>query len=216
MALNANALLSIAEALDLLGAGTAEEPRLELVINRACGLIERYCERPLRRAQYARRVRGRVATAFFLEATPVDVGTTVGVTVGTTAQTVWRTESDGNPAGFDVVVARSAEGGPLQPDHLYRRTGWWPSIPGEPYNILLSYWGGLPTTPEDLKEAAFLTVRKLFDDQTKSTGEIVGLTTPSGGVTPVQEWLPARAREILDLTYKRTPRQKAALWAIAE
>lgn len=213
MALTPNALLTLAEARDFLGAGAEAEAKVEAVLNRTSELLEAYCDRPLKRTAalgpVTVRRSGASSCLLAIDAKPIDLAEAVIVTVDGLAQTVWRTDADGDADLLDVVVGYTLNdvfhpGTPeralFRPDTLYRRRGWGASKLG---GIALSYHGGLKTAPEDLKESAFLTVRKLFDDQQKNLGELVAVNTPSGGVTLYDRWIPSRAREILDMRYRR-------------
>jgi hypothetical protein len=204
MALKPNALVTVVDARSFLGASATDDPVIERAINRASQLIESYCGRPLARAQYqSLRIRAPRGRELYPAAAPIDVTEAVTVTLDSEAQTVWRTEADGDPADADVVVARSVEHGVFQPDHLFRSSGWCPRS-DQPYTVVLGYYGGFAITavPADLYDAALLTLRRIYDDEKKSVGEVVAVNTPSGGVTLFDRWIPSRAREILDMGYR--------------
>lgn len=213
MALAANALVTLSEAQEYLGSGSDADPKVEAAINRASGLIEAYCDRPLKRTPAIGPVAFRLSAirgcVLRVDADPIDVDQVVAVTVDGTVQTVWRKEADGDPNDFEIVVGYVSDGvfhpGKservlFRPDTLYRSKEWLTTKVG---GILLSYFGGLPAIPEDLKEVALLMVRKVFDNQQKSLSEVITVNTPSGGVTLFDRWMPSETRELLDSRYRR-------------
>jgi hypothetical protein len=83
---------------------------------------------------------------------------------------------------------------------LFRRSGWATSRIG---GVALSYYGALTAVPEDLKDAALLMVRKMFDAQQKGLSDVITVNTPGGGVTLFDRWMPSESRAILDARYRR-------------
>ena len=202
MALNDNALVSLPAAKDFLGAGlgSSDDQRIEAAINRASDLIEGYCNRPLKESTHTNlRLRGPAGCHLFLRHIPIKTSDTVSVTVDTIAQTVWRSESDGDPALFQVIVARSGDDESLTPDHLYRSCGWAPYYyPLSPYNVVVTYTGGFATIPSDLEEAALEVFKKVWNDQSKGLQDVTTVNLVGGGITLFDRSLPSRATEILD------------------
>ena len=203
----AYALVTVAEAKAFIApdgmAGTYDQ-LLEVVINRATDMIEQeYCNRPLKARTYTNlRLRGQERCELFLRATPIDPAQPITVTVNGVAQTVWRTEADGDPASKDVILGRSCDDLIFTPDHLYRRVGWG-GYSGNPYNVLLGYTGGFATVPNDLAEATLEIVKKLFNEMKAGTQDLAAVTLPSGSFTVFDATLPRRARELLE-RYVRT------------
>lgn len=209
MALAANALLTLQAAKDYLNlTGSADDAKIEEDVNRASDWIEGWCHRPFVEVVYAGlRIEGpSQGRLLFVAHAPIKTSAPITVTVNGTAQTVWRTETDGDPDTFDVQVVRSVEYSPLVPDALYRGGGWRAS--GTPYNVLLSYTGGFASgaVPDDLREACCLCVQKIFRERQRQLAELATVTLPGGGVTLFDRALPARAESLLS-RYRR--------WALA-
>ena len=205
MALPANALVTVAAVKNFIapgGMGDTDTPRLEEVIGRVSTAVERHCNRPLKAATYTGlRLKGPFCAEFFLRHTPIDPAQAVTVTINGVAQTVWRSESDGDPALKDVTVARSCEDPTFTPDHLYRSCGWFGGW-GNPYNVVVGYTGGFAAVPLDLEEAALEIVKKVWNDQSKGLQDVTAVTLPSGGVTLFDAPFPRRALQLLE-RYRR-------------
>lgn len=201
MALDANALVDIPAAKDFLQiTGGNDDAVIETAINVASDLCERWCGRVLRRRSITNlRLAGPRGPRLLLSGIPIDVTQAVTVTVDGANQTVWRTEADGDPEASDVIVAALVpESALFAPDHLYRAQGWAPCTTGNPYNVLLSYTGGLATPmPDDLKRGCLYVVQKLFRDQKRQLAEVVSLTTPVGSITLLDNALPRMAQLLL-------------------
>src|SRR5262245_4895842 len=199
MPLATNALVTLAEAKEYLRIATSEsDAKLENAINRASGLIEAYCNRPLKEATYTDiRLPGICGPKFYLPATPINIAQTLTVTVNELTQTVWKQESDGDPSTFDVIVSGDNPHALLgQRNHLWRSCGW-ASSKMHPYNVKLTYTGGLATVPADLKEAALLIVQKFFRDMDKQLADVATITLPSGNVQMYDTVFPRRALALL-------------------
>lgn len=199
MPVQANALVSLADAKTYLNiAGTSDDAKLEKVIDRASDLIEQHCQRPLKEATYTNlRLRGSDSPILRPRARPINIVSAITIKVDGTTQTIWKQESDGDPANFDVIVGSGSPEMPNgQRDHFYR-AGAWKASSSQPYNVLLSFTGGLATIPDDLQEAALLIVQKLWRDQQKQLAEVQAVTMPSGSVTLFDTVLPRRALWLL-------------------
>lgn len=195
MAVAANALVTLAAAKTYVNiSGTTDDAKIESVIDRASDLIEQYCQRPLKEATYTTlRLRGPDGPILRPRARPINIGETITIKVDGATQTVWKQESDGDPADFDVIVGSGSPELPTgQRDHFWRAGGWRASS-GQPYNVVLTFTGGLATIPDDLQEAAFLIVQKLWRDQQKQLAEVSTVTMPSGSVTMFDSVMPRRA-----------------------
>ena len=223
MALNANALVSLAAAKSFIAPGgmtAADDQRLEEVINRSSSMIERWCQRPLAKATYTNlRLSAPCGPELFLLHTPIAAAVTISVTLGGTVLTVWRTEADGDPLTFDVVLMSSCHDPIFTPDVLFRSAGWdyyatsalqIPSPYQFPANLLLTYSAGWALTatagyaliPDDLQEAALELVRKVWTDESKGTQDVTAVTLPSGSFTVFDAAFPRRTLMLLE-PYRR-------------
>jgi hypothetical protein len=191
------------------------------LITSASLICEEYTGRRLKYRQFTSiRMAGRNSPKLYLGAFPIDTTKVVTVSVDGDAQTVWRTESDGDPSTFEVVVGTDD---PMDhrcgvANHLWRWASWdsglqssqWDpdaafSFPQQPYTLLLSFWagyggGGLyPNVPEDLKLACKYVAQQIHRDSTKS--ETVATSKSSrvgGGVTLLVDEIPMKAAAILN------------------
>lgn len=204
MPLAANALVDLATAKAFLNVvGAADDAKLETAINRASDRCERYLGRRIKQTTYAnRRYPAPLGQDLYLDHVPIDTTAAVTVSIDGVAQTVWRTEADGDPATKDIIVAPDSGESRLAPYKLVRTAGW-PSSPSNPWNVLLSYTGGFATVPEDLQLACLYIVQRYWRDQQKQLADVTTVTLPSGNITLLDTVLPREARAILDL-YRRT------------
>jgi gp6-like head-tail connector protein len=210
MTLAANALVTLEEAkawLDITGA--TEDSRLETEINRASEAIEGYCGRPLKAKDYTSiRLPVVESEKLYLKATPIDVSKTITVTLDGASQTIWKSETDGDPANFDVIVGSDDPVSTVgRKNHLWRSAGWSPGYcsgwwGGHPYRIVLTYTGGLNPVPEDLKGACLYIVQKLWRDRSRGIADVQTVTLPSGSITILDIAVPRWAQNALD-RYKR-------------
>lgn len=201
MALQANALVSAAEAKSFLNIqGTSSDALLDSVINAASDMIEKELNRPVKEASYTGvRLIGPKGPKLYLRASPINISQTFTVKMNETTQTVWKQESDGDPANFDVLVGTDAPEGPLGlRNHLYRASGWEASSNGHPYNVLVTYTGGYATVPTDLKDAALYVIQKLFRDRQKQLADVQTVTHPSGAITMFDLVLPRLALRLFN------------------
>jgi len=200
MALQTNAIVSRAEAKSFLTLrGETNDPLVEDVINAASDLCENELNRRIVKAVYANlRVIGPAGPKLYLGASPIDIIAPLTVKVGEIAQTVWKQESDGNPADFNVLVASDVPESPLGVrTHLYR-VGGWGAGNGQPYNVLVSYTGGFNPVPSDLKDAVLYVVQKLYRDRVRQLTDVQTVTAPSGSITIFDIPMPRTARLIFD------------------
>ena len=105
----------------------SDVPALTTLITSASMWIENMTQRTLAVRTFSNmRVLSQTSPTLRLPVWPIDVTKPLTVKIGETAQTVWKQESDGNPAAFDVMVGSDdpfdARWG-LR-NHLYRRGGW--------------------------------------------------------------------------------------------
>lgn len=202
MPLADNALLTLDEATTYLGAGASDAAVIEDLINR----VSDYCEGPsganrplIARTFTALRYPPQWGPRLRPRATPIDVTSAVTVALDGTALTVWKAESDGDPADFDVVIGGDE---PATPSYLYRACGW---LGCAPLPIALTYTGGWEQDelPLDLKEAAYLILGQTYREQTRTGGASPDIQSYTPGpVTPGvtfrgESLIPMRAREIL-------------------
>ena len=204
MPLAANALVSLETAKAFLNlSGSVDDPAVEVAINRASDRCERYCGRRLVRATYAnRRYVAPLGRDLYLGDVPVDTSAPVTVSVNGVAQTVWRSEADGDPANADVIVAPDPQETRLAPYKLVRPGGWLVST-RHPYTVVVSYTGGFSQIPEDLQLACLYVIQRYWRDQQKQLADVTTVTLPSGSVTLLDVVLPREARAILD-AYRAT------------
>lgn len=201
MPLKANALVTVEEAKSWLNVtGATDDAKLEDEINRASEALEAYCNRPLKKATYTNvRLMGGARPTLYLKAVPIDVAAALTISVDAVVQTVWKTEADGDPALKDVIVGSDDHTTLLgQQNHLWRGPGWGCPSYSNPYNVLLTYTGGLGTTPDDLKGAAFYVIQKLWRDRTKGLTDVTTISGPSGSINILDIAMPRWARQALD------------------
>jgi hypothetical protein len=200
--LAANALVSLETAKDFLRlTGDSDDARLEALINRASYLCETWCCRPLKQKTLTNvRMIGPCTCRLPLLAVPVKTDAAVTVSVDAVGQTVWRTEADGDPGTFDVILASYHPEGVRGPDHLYRAAGWAGGA-AQPYNVVLTYTGGFATVPDDVQQGCLYIVQRLFRDLQKQLTDVVTVSTAAGGVTLVDTALP-RVVEIILTPYR--------------
>lgn len=200
MPLDANALITLAEAKTFLNIlGTGQNSVIESIINTASDLWERETSRELKERTYSNlRLRGQLSPNLYPRSrggrapgTPINTAQTVTVTFEGEAQTVWRTEVDGDPALKDVIVD------PAGQEFFYRAGGWVPTA-SNPFPVLLTYTGGFATVPDDLKRAVLYTVHKLFQDEQKKVMDVTTVSLPSGSITLLDRTLPNFALRVLD------------------
>jgi len=188
--------------------GTKDDGLLESCINRASAWCESLCGRPLKERTFsAIRLQGPRSTKLYLAA-PIKVTGTSGtltVSVDEIAQTVWRTEADGDPQAKDVMVASDDPHDPTGlRNHLFRSARWdsaaawgWEGNGRSPFvqpnNVLLTYTGGFNPVPADLQQACLDLLQKLFRDAQKQLGEVVSVSGPSGAVQLLDTAIPRRA-----------------------
>lgn len=209
VALQDNALLTTEEACAYLGVSATGQTGDQLTSDLVNDLVNRlsdYAEgpsganRPLVEQTFtAVRFPGQRGTNLRPRATPISVADPVTLALDGTALTVWKAESDGDPADFDVVVAADTPG---TPSHFYRACGWQGCAP---MPVLATFTAGFETVPGDLKDAAYLMLGQGFREQTRATsggGPDIQSYTP-GPVTPGvtfrgESLIPMKARQILD------------------
>ena len=114
-----NALLTLAEAVAFLNLGdtlsVAQESLVNDCVNRVSSFIEELMNRPLaQRAYTSLRLPSRRSALLFPPAAPISIAQTITLSLDGTAQTVWKSEADGDPADFEVEV-RSLVPGALHP-----------------------------------------------------------------------------------------------------
>jgi hypothetical protein len=209
-------LISLAEAKTWLKiSGTADDTKIATLITRASQWCEQITRRTLKsRAVTNLRMTGPRSTKLYVPLWPIDTAQAVTIKLDEVSQTVWRTESDGDVDGKDVVCASDdpwdERFGKL--NHFYRAAGWqsgywwaWPGrVRGAQYGqnrLLLSYTGGYATVPEDLRQACLYIVQQLWRHQEKQETGVTAITFPAGGTItmPERQAVPVEAREILSL-----------------
>lgn len=189
MALAANALVELQVAKQHLSVtGESEDGLIEAMINRASKLCEAHTGRRLKQVTFTNlRLTGRAWPRIPLRASPVKVTDPVTVSVDGTAQTVWKVEADGDPAGFDVRLGAYDPEGGRGPDHLYRSSGWAGTGPD---NVLLTYTGGFAIVPDDVQLACLYVVQKLFRDAKRQLAEVVNVSGPFGSTSILDNAMP--------------------------
>jgi hypothetical protein len=201
MALPANAIVSLAEAKEFLNVKSAEQDALlETVILGATAAWENELNRPVKEATYTNlRLIGPQGPKLYLRGTPVKLADPLTVKLAGTVQTVWKSETDGDPADFDVLLMDDVPESPLGVrTHLYRVGGWNGTRSGHPYVVLLTYTGGFNPVPQDLKDAVLYLVQKLFRDRQKQLADVQTVNLPTGAITLFDIALPRWALRVLD------------------
>ena len=191
----ANALLLVADMREPLGiTGTAQDDLIQELINRASDACETYCQRPLKQQSFSNlRYPGQRGTNLRPHATPIDVLSSIAVTLDGTALTVWRKESDGDPALKDVIVGADVPG---EASYLYRACGW---LGATPWPIKLSFTGGYDVIPGAVREAATLTVQS-FHRHAKNLDpyQSYPASVSGGTVTMRTDTIPRTVYDLLD------------------
>lgn len=179
MALSAIALVSVLEARGVLGiSDSAQDAAVESMIERATAEAETRCMRPLKQRTLTNlRVTGRCGTELYPEwypgaAWPINAAGTVAVSVDGVAQTLWKSESDGDPALKDVAV---------YPDCFYRAMGW-NLIGTAARNVVLTYDGGFNPVPEDLKTAVLDLIAKRWGPMIQQRPDFASMSGPGGSL----------------------------------
>jgi hypothetical protein len=204
MSLKANALVSLQTAKAFIQPGgmtSTDDARVEEVINRVSDAVERHCGRRLVQVNYTGANILRIGGLGYgyhlrLDHTPIDTSAPVAVTVDGVAQTVWRSDADGDPINFDVIVRPGQY--PLAPDRLYRAMGWAPTW-GRPDNVTVDYKGGflIGAIPKDLEEAALEIIKLVWTDQSKGIQDVTTVNLAGGSFTLFNSPFPRRALELL-------------------
>jgi len=217
-------LVTVKEAKDFLTlTGDEKDALVADLVARASSWIEALASRPLKERQYTDlRLPARNGFHLYPPAWPIATDKTVTVYLDSTLQTIWRTEADGDPATFDVVVAGSAPWDERlgRANTLYRALGWglnaprlWDPSPyppdwsplnwPNPYRIRLTYVGGYRAVPPDLQQACLYLVQKMFRDTDKQQTGMTTISLPTGGSITVPD--PSVPKEVLSLVapYRR-------------
>src|SRR5262245_6806943 len=182
------------------------------MITEASRLLERLTDRVLKQRLITTRLTGPMGPKLYARAAPIEVDTTVApapvITIDGVVQTVWKTEADGDPATFNVVVASDNEDevNGLR-NHFWRGSYWQPvsCSPGAVgRNILATYTGGFKRVPEDLKRACKYLLQKQWRDQSAQSAGFRLATNPiAGEIVPVNEpAIPFEVRIVID-QYRR-------------
>lgn len=175
MALSAIALLTVPQAREALGIPASDQDeQVEYVINEASALAENtYCMRPLKQRMVSNlRVESPPGRRLYPELWPIAQGFGVTVSVNGTTQTVWASESDGDPDLKDVQVYE---------DHFYRSVGWNANGKTE-RNVVLTYVGGYGTVPDDLVTAMKELVQKMWGPLTQQRPDFASMAGPGGSL----------------------------------
>ncbi len=115
------------------------------------------------------------------------LGTPTSITIGGTAQTIGT-----DPATADVQVITLGRPSGLG-DYLYRSAGWTRGI----NNVVLSYAGGFSPVPEDLAEAAILTVMAWYMDKDRGYIRLQSFSAQGESVTLEKTAIPTIVRELI-------------------
>lgn len=118
--------------------------------------------------------------------TPIETPT--AVSIAGTAQTIG---DDPDTKDVQAIILGRPSG---LGDGLYRAAGWPTGI----NNIKASYKGGFATVPEDLAEAAILTVVAWWTDKDRKYTRISSFAAQGESVTLERTAIPAIARELLE------------------
>jgi hypothetical protein len=201
MALNANALVSLAEAAAALGLLTPTDDAItEPLVNQASQLAEStYTKRVLKKRTYTNlRLVGPMSQRLYAPTWPIDTAATITISVDGAVQSVWKSEADGDPAGFNVLAF---------PEYFSRYLGWRTGgVIAE--NVVATFDAGYATVPDDLKEAVLELVQKLYGpmvNRTQDVGSIAAGGTSMqtidgviGGVATSTYALSKRSRDVFD------------------
>lgn len=204
-----NALVGLADAKTFLHVtGASQDNEIQALINRASDFCEAWCARPIKKQEFIElRLRAPWRSPHLSPpATPISVEDDVTLSLGGVVQAVWRTEDDGDPSAFDVMVAAGAGARPGQPTAFYRPGGWscfgeWLLPPWHPEPVLLSYTGGVDPVPGEIQDACLLVVQIMFRQQEHQTTDVAQFSGGHGlgGVVSYRDSLiPMRAKQALD------------------
>jgi len=209
-------LVTISDAKTFLKlTGSADDGKVAALITRASAWAEQITLRKLRIRAYTNlRFTGPSGVTLRIHGWPIATAQTVTVKLDEVTQTVWRTEADGDIDDKDVVVASDDAWDTRwgKANHLYRSAGWgsglgryWGSAPRSSdqlgqHRVLLSYTGGYDPVPEDLQQATFYLLQKLWRDQEKQQTGLTVINLPTGGSVSLPETgIPREAMDVLSL-----------------
>lgn len=195
-------LVTLAEAKSFLKkSGTTDDATVATLITRASDWLEMLTGRKFKAQVFSNlRLTGPASLKLYPPAWPIDPTANVTIKVDEVAQTIWRSETDGDVDSKDVVVASDdpwdARFG-LQ-NHFYRSAGWqsalswgWPSRSQSGTfgrnRVLLSYTGGYATVPEDLKQACLYLIQKLWRDLDQQRTGLSVIQVPGGGSVTIPD-----------------------------
>jgi hypothetical protein len=196
-------LVALAEAKAFLKkTGTADDAVVASLITRASDWLESLTGRKLKAQAFTDlRLTGQ-GRKLYPPAWPIDATATVTIKLDEIAQTVWRSEADGDVDQKDVVVASDDpwdERFGLR-NHFYRWQGWESALglswrqsrsPADRQigqnRVLLSYTGGYATVPEDLKQACLYLIQKLWRDLDQQRTGLSVIQVPGGGSVTIPD-----------------------------
>lgn len=190
-------LLTLAETkVFLKQTGTGNDTIVTGLITRASAWLETLTGRKLKAQTFTNLRFSGQGRKLYPPAWPIDATASVTVKLDEIAQTVWRSETDGDVDQKDVIVASDDpwdERFGLR-NHFYRWQGWESALglywrefrqPSDRQigqnRVLLSYTGGYGTVPEDLKQACLYLIQKLWRDVDQQRTGLSVVQVPGGG-----------------------------------
>ena len=194
--LQANAFVSLEQAKAfLLIKGTDRDDLLTDAINRISDYCENYCQRGFKRRTLTNlRVKAQWTPKLYLPIEPIDVTEPIDVSLDGSILSVWRSEDDGEPGDYDVMVGSDAG----EPNFLIRAEGWMGSTP---LPIRLSLTAGWDPIRGDVLDAYYTILDFAWREQLTKTQDIQQLSgaAPAGSFTLRESLIPLRAKYTLDM-----------------
>lgn len=213
-------LLTVEEAMRWLGVDGAQAGDVATIVTMASAWLDTLCRRKLAARDYTDLRFTASGTKLYPDAWPISVSAPITITLDEIAQTVWRSEADGDLDRYDVVVASDDPWDEAQGvrNHFYRRYGWqsvlgmgWvryrkPSDgPVGRYRVRISCRAGYEPVPEMLKTACKHLVTILWRDWRRRGAGAMQLSTPTRGSITVRDELPEIVRDTVALYRARPP-----------
>jgi len=207
---NAFVTLEQAKAV-LLIRGSDRDDLLTDAINRISDYVENYCQRGFKkRTLTAVRLKAQYSPKLYLPVDPIDVTEPVEVQLDQVALSVWRSDEDGDPAEYDVMVGADVPG---EPTFLFRADGW---MGATAFPIRLTITAGADPIRGDVLDAYYTILDVAWREQLTKTQDLQQLSgaAPSGSFTLRESLIPMRAKYTLDM-YRSAGRVGGGFDAVA-
>src|SRR5215831_12029263 len=197
--LQPNAFVTLDQAKAFLLIKSADRDALLTdAINRVSDYVESYCQRGFKRRTFASpplRLKAQHTPKLYLPIDPIDVTEPLEVSLDGVALSVWRSEADGEPYQYDVMVGADVPG---EPNFLYREDGW---LGASLTPIRLIMTAGWDPIRGDVLDAYYMILDSAWREQLTKTADIQQLSSaaPAGSFTLRESLIPLRAKYTLDM-----------------